>query len=176
MKISSTCLVALLAAAFGAARASAEPGRYAALKDFAAALPEKNPNADPQYLDLAGANLPDQLASCRFAPDAMTSMDRLVKLFDKYLQPDGSGKDALLAAIKQLPDFADMDSDPALASQYHQLALGIRLAPDITRARIVAGNCRALLRFHFDNGASREQLRQAVEGARAALDSAPAPR
>ncbi|MBI3565654.1 MAG: hypothetical protein HY079_10700 [Elusimicrobia bacterium] len=158
-----------------AARAAAEPGRRAALAALVAALPEKNPNEDPGYLELAGVTLADQLASCRWDGRQTASIERLIKVFDKYMKPDGGGKDALLKAIAQLPDFSEKDRDPEQERDYGRLALGIRLAPDMTRARLVAEACRPLLRMHFDGGASRARLAEAVERAKAALDAAEKP-
>lgn len=157
------------------ARAAAEPGRRSALAALVAALPEKNPKEDPAYLDVAGATLADQLASCRWDGQQTAAAERLIRVFDRYLGPDGGGKDALLKAIAQLPGYSEKDSDPEQEREYSRLALGIRLAPDLTRARLVASACRPLLRRHFDDGASRARLAEAVAAAAKALDAAPKP-
>lgn len=160
-----------------AARAAAEPGRYAALKSLAAALPEKSASDDPAYLDaVAGFGLPDQLAACRWGAEETAAVERLVRLFDKYLTPTGGGKDALLKAIGQLPDFADRAHDKRQEQNYAKLSLGIRLAPDITKAHLVNAACKTLLKTHFENGASRAQLAAAIDQNKAALDAAPAPK
>lgn len=169
-------LFLLTLAVFVPALAAAEPGRGAALDALASVLPEKNPNADPSYLDLAAPTLPDALAQCRWAPAEMGSIERIVALFDKDLQADGSGKDQLLKDLAALPDFKGMDKDPERRKNFAMLKLGIRLAPDITRARLVNDDCRALLRFHFANGASRAELRAEIARERASLEAAPAPR
>ncbi len=164
----------LLGVAF-AGRAAAEPGRAAALTALVSALPDKNPNEDPGYLDVAGYTLPDQLAACRWDEAQTASIERLVRLFDKYITLDGGGKDALLKAIAQLPDFADKAKDPQQAKNFAQLSLGVRLAPDMTKAHLVNEACKLLLRMHFDNGASKAQLADAVAKAKPALDAAPKP-
>lgn len=156
-------------------RAAAEPGRVAALNTLVAALPDKNPNDDPSYLDVISFTLPDQLASCRWDPSETAAIERLVKLFDKYITLDGGGKDALLKAIAQLPDFADKAKDKEQAKNYSQLALGIRLAPDMTKAHLVNEACPLLIKMHFTNGASKAQLADAVAKAKAQLDAAPKP-
>jgi|GEM_PF-3304696 len=168
-------VVLLIAFASGAVRAGAEPGRYAALRALAAALPAKNPRAGRSTLDAAPETL-DALGSCRWSTGEMDATDRLVRLFDRFLKEDGSGKDALLAAIRRLPDYSNLDADPARQARYRQLELGVRLVPDIARARVVTRGCRAFLRSRFEAGESRDRLLRTLDARRAALDAAPAPR
>jgi hypothetical protein len=159
-----------------APRASAEPGRYVALRALAVALPAKNPRAGVKALDAEAASSLEALSSCRWTRSEMDATDRLVRLFGRYLKEDGSGKDALLAAARLLPDYADMDSDPVRRASYRQLELSVRLVPDIARARAVSRSCRSLLRSRFEAGDSRDLLLRAVDSRRASLDAAPAPR
>ncbi|NNN04439.1 MAG: hypothetical protein HKL90_00925 [Elusimicrobia bacterium] len=63
---------------------------------------------------------------------------QLARLFSRYLKEDGSGKEALLSAIRRLPYYAAMDKFPERAVEYRKLELGVRLAPDIVRARVAA--------------------------------------
>jgi hypothetical protein len=158
-----------------AIRAAAEPGRHAALSAMVAALPDKNPNDDPSYFDVIGYNLPDQLAACRWEPTQTKTIERLVKLFDKYITLEGGGKDELLKAIAQLPEFADKAHDKEQARNYSQLSLGIHLAPDMTKAHLINEACPLLIKMHFTNGASKAQLADAVAKAKAQLDAAPKP-
>jgi hypothetical protein len=168
-------LAAALLLTAAAPRARAEPGRAAALRALASALPEKNPRAGRGSLDAVETVSAEALATCRWNRSEMDSTDRLVRLFDRYLKEDGTGKDALLAAIRRLPDYADLDRDPARRARYRQMELGVRLVPDITRARVVTRGCRALLRARFDAGETRDQLLRALDVRRAALEAAPAP-
>jgi len=166
----------LLLTALGAPRAAAEPGRYAALRALVVSLPAKNPRAGRSSLDAAAADAPDALASCRWSRSEMDANDRLVRLFDRYLKEDGSGKDALLAAVRRLPDYSDADGDPARRARYRQFELGVRLLPDVARARAVSRGCRSLLRSRFESGETRDQLLRALDSRRPSLEAAPAPR
>lgn len=53
--------------------------------------------------------------------------------------------------------------------------MGIRLAPDMTKAGLVAADCREMLKMNFSNGADRDVLMKALTANRSAIDSA-APR
>ena len=69
----------------------------------------------------------------------------------------------------------DKDKDPEQARNFARLSMGIRLAPDMTKAHLVSESCKLLLRMHYDNGASKTQLAAAVAKAKPALDAAAKP-
>jgi hypothetical protein len=155
-----------------AGRASAEPGRAAALKGLIEALPAVNPNDDPSYWDVGEYSVEEQLVTCHYEADAMNSMDQLLGLIDKYMAPGGAGKAKLIALLKQMPDFQGEEGKKNLSG----LSMGLSLAPDVVRSTIIAKNCRAMLKFQFTSGASRAQLLKALEQEKARLESAPAPK
>ncbi|MDE2490702.1 MAG: hypothetical protein KGM24_07630 [Elusimicrobia bacterium] len=154
-----------------AAPAAAEPGRTAALTALIAALPLKNPNADPSYFEFQSGTIADQLAACHDDPAEMAFMERLIAEIDRFMGPNGAGRRALVAELKTWPEFSgehrgDLDS----------LSGGLMIAPDMVKASLVAKDCRTLLGLHYGNGASRDELLGAVKDARARLESEPAPK
>lgn len=168
--------VAALALFAGVRRAAAEPGRYDALKALIDALPAQNPGADPDYMNTFGDNIPAQLTSCRWQPDEMEAIDRILALFDKHRTDDGYDKKGLIEDLGRLPDFAGRDKDPKARKDFSDLKFGIGIAPDMTKASLINADCRAMLRQHFDNGATRELLSGVLVHDKFGLDAALPPR
>ena len=176
MKHSRLLSAAALFLFAAASRAAAEPGRFNGLNALISALPEKNPAEDPDYMETLGANLPDQLAACHWQEDDMAAIERILDIFQKHKTGDGYDTKALIADLGKLPDFANRANDRKAKSDYDSLVMGIRLAPDMTRASLVGADCRAMLKMDFENGASRDVLAKAALKDRFALDAERAPR
>jgi hypothetical protein len=170
-------LLAAAALLFAAAsRAAAEPGRFNGLNALISALPEKNPNEDPDYMNTVGGNLPDQLAACHWEADDMAAIERILAVFDAHKTDLGYDTKALIADLGKLPDFAGRANDRKAKSDYDSIVMGVHLAPDMTKASLVGADCRAMLKMDFDNGASRDLLAKAALKDRFALDAQKAPR
>ncbi len=175
-------LAAALALSTLAGSAAAEPGRHDALKALIQALPAANPKADPTYWDVGGYTAEDALASCHVKKDEMDSMDRIIALIDRYENPPAEDAKLsrsqrmaqLMSSLSALPDFQGDEGRNGLT----QLKRGLGIAPDFVKSSLVSRNCRAMLKFHYDNGASQAQLLGALEDADKGgkLDAEPAPK
>jgi hypothetical protein len=169
-------LIAAVAVFAAASRASAEPGRFDALKSLIDALPAQNPAADPDYLSTFGDNIPAQLTSCHWKPEEMDAIDRIIDVIQKHRNGLDYDKKAIIEDLGKLPDFADRDKDPKAKKDFGELKFGIGIAPDMTKASLINADCRALLRQHFDNGATRDVLMGVLVHDKFGLDAALPPR
>jgi len=129
------------------------------LERLAMDFPEKNPQEDPFLEDELGvASVVGAFEKCSLDDSESSTLQRIIGVFnDARLQKDG------VAYVRE-----HLNAIPNLSNEDRaKLVDGARQDLSTTRGFLTNRNCRILLQFQFDNGASRTWLLHVIQAGRA---------
>ena len=129
------------------------------LERLAMDFPEKNPQEDPFLEDgLSVASVVGAFEKCSLDDSESATLRRIIGVFnDALLQKDGVAY--VREHLKPIPNLSNEDRA--------KLVDGARQDLSTTSGFLTNRNCRILLQFQFDNGASRTWLLHVIQAGRA---------
>ena len=137
--------------------ASAEPTqRWLAIQKMAQALPENNPDEDPDLLkSISKETLLLPLADCEAAEEDMQTIAKLIEIFE-------TGR--ALEKSKQYSYISErLDKFPGLSwKDRTELKMGAKMAADMTVASLRSHSCRSYLESLFLLGMTKKQIVDSV--------------